>query len=288
MTDYRSDPNEFCMDGHVHSSPANIEPVIASARTKGLDAIVLTDMNHTDTFDTLDVSRSGNRSLILPPDYFITKLGETTILVDIPKDEYNQLIIEKGEEIRTDRGDILAWGLEKKVEGGRPITYTLLRIFEQGAIAGFPHIDARIFNGVGEEKLYELLKLSNMMQESESLDLRENPLFLETNGQCDPRLDIIHHDSDASRLANYWGFALFANSDAHCNYYFQARNVGKYYSAIPKGLINPLVFKESLKEVILYHRNQIKIGGEKNNFLSTGCWMTEMKIRQLLSKLSKH
>ena len=82
------------IDLHVHTSPASpcssatVEEIIQEAKRIGLDGICLTDHNHVwDPDEVADLMR-----------------------------EYNFLIL-RGNEITTDQGDVVVFGLEKEIKG---------------------------------------------------------------------------------------------------------------------------------------------------------------------------
>jgi len=113
-------PIKFLVDLHIHTSPASpcssvgIEDVVQRAKEAGLNAICLTDHNY---------------------------LWERETVEEIMRKE--GMLILRGNEITTDQGDMLVFGLEKNIEG----IIRLQELREEVLKAGGAMIAAHPFRG---------------------------------------------------------------------------------------------------------------------------------------------
>lgn len=107
------------IDIHVHThysdSTGSVAEVIDAARRRGLDGVAITDHR------TL---RGAEKALAMRPD----------------------LVILPGEEIETDRGDILALGVRRVIPDGLPIREAIRRVHSQGGLVVVPHPTIPLFS----------------------------------------------------------------------------------------------------------------------------------------------
>jgi predicted metal-dependent phosphoesterase TrpH len=165
-------PQRWWVDLHCHtwfsrdglSSP---EAVIAAARRRRLDRLTITDHN------TIAGALAAQR---LAPDLIIV-----------------------GEEIKTDRGELLAYFVQEEIPRGLPIEEVLHRLHEQGAVISVSHpLDRyRCNSTMGRETLSEIIHRVDAIE-----------VF---NSRCLWSAD----NQQAAELARQCGLPGTAGSDAH-------------------------------------------------------------------------
>ena len=177
------------IDLHVHTFPASqcassdVDKVIKEAKRIGLDGICLTDHNHVWSRDDVDELRRKHGFLVL-----------------------------RGNEITTDQGDILVFGLEKNFQGIVPLEDLRKEVVQAGGfmIAAHPFRGFLTFGatqlGLTPEKAMERAMFS-MVDSMEVL-----------NGKVTPS-----ENEFSSRVAAGLGFVGAGGSDAH-----HADEVGVY------------------------------------------------------------
>ena len=112
-------------DMHVHTLHSERcgwmrpERLVEHAKEKGLNGLAVTDHN------TIDGARE---------------------VIDIVRDEHMELSVLIGEEISTDRGEVLAYFINKEIEPG-PFLEVLTEIRRAGGISAIPHPFERIRKG---------------------------------------------------------------------------------------------------------------------------------------------
>lgn len=118
------------LDMHVHTLHSkkcgwmSPERLIEHAKEKGLDGLAVTDHNTID--GALEV-------------------------FDIVRDEQMELFVIIGEEISTDRGEVLAYFINKEIKEG-PFSEVLAQIKRSGGISAIPHPFDRIRKGFNNVK----------------------------------------------------------------------------------------------------------------------------------------
>ncbi|MEM2112019.1 MAG: CehA/McbA family metallohydrolase [Candidatus Bathyarchaeia archaeon] len=117
------------IDIHVHTwfsdSTGSVEEVMETAQRKGLDGIAITD------HDTIEGACEA-----------LKKKGS--------------LIVIPGEEVETDRGEILALGIEKAIPRRLPIVEAINMVHIQGGLVIIPHPTVPFFNKLKEETMKKL------------------------------------------------------------------------------------------------------------------------------------
>jgi predicted metal-dependent phosphoesterase TrpH len=157
------------LHSHTCFSPDSLarpEAIVAACRRRGIAKIAITD--HNTIAGALAAAR-------LAPDLVIV-----------------------GEEIMTDRGELIAWFVQEEVPRGLSPAATLARLREQGAVIGIPHpLDGLRRSAMGAETTLALL---------DQVDALE--VF---NARCLRSSD----NEAAQRLAVAHGKPGTAGSDAH-------------------------------------------------------------------------
>jgi hypothetical protein len=157
------------LHSHTCFSPDSLarpEAIVAACRRRGIAKIAITD--HNTIAGALAAAR-------LAPDLVIV-----------------------GEEIMTDRGELIAWFVQEEVPRGLSPAATLARLREQGAVIGIPHpLDGLRRSAMGAETTLALL---------DQVDALE--VF---NARCLRSSD----NEAAQRLAVAYGKPGTAGSDAH-------------------------------------------------------------------------
>ena len=117
------------IDMHVHTSYSDSkgspEEVIKTAKNKGLDGIAITDHN------TLKGAKASMNI-------------------------HSNLIIIPGEEIKTDKGDILAFGIERTIPANLPLEEAIRRVHLQNGLVFIPHPTVPFFGKLKEEEIRHL------------------------------------------------------------------------------------------------------------------------------------
>lgn len=117
------------IDIHVHTwysdSEGSVGHIIEVARRKGLDGVAITD-HHT--------LRGAREAL----------------------SKKSGLIIVPGEEINTDRGDILALGIRKEIPERLPIAEAIAQVHRQNGLVVIPHPTIPLFSKIKESDLRRL------------------------------------------------------------------------------------------------------------------------------------
>ena len=206
------------IDLHVHSSPASpcssvsVEELVAEARTIGLDGICLCDHNHVWGGDALEELRQKHGYLILG-----------------------------GNEITTDQGDILVFGLEEDVQG----VIQLKELRERVLRAGGFMIVAHPFRG------FLTFGIGYLGLTPEKA--RERPVFKWVDA-----VEVLNckvsekENSFAARVAEDLCLPVTGGSDAHgigevglyaTRFPGTVRNERDLIGALKKGLFAPIAFR---------------------------------------------
>ena len=166
---------KLCADLHIHTlyskdSLSRVEDVLAAAEKKGLHAIAITDHDEIDgAFEARDLARQKGLAL--------------------------QVII--GEEVSTDRGDLLVYFLKKRIAPGR-LGDVLAEVKRQGAVCSAAHPYDFVRHGINLEQL-PTRQLSA---------IRAVEAF-------NARVSVPAHNPRAEKFALSHGKALLAGRDAH-------------------------------------------------------------------------
>jgi predicted metal-dependent phosphoesterase TrpH len=185
----RKNSNHFCMEIHVHSTPASpcstipVHQHIIDAKKMGLDGIVLTDHNHVWPEEQIQDLR---------------KRFEFPVL--------------GGTEITTDHGDILVYGFYDTIKGIIPLKELRKKVVNQGGFMAAAH-PFRAFLLIGGHQLNTKVKTASQKQIFEYVDAIE--IF---NGKCSDSENQL-----AAEVAKYLGLKGIAGSDAH-----EAGSIGRF------------------------------------------------------------
>jgi predicted metal-dependent phosphoesterase TrpH len=169
-------------DLHMHTiysydGTASVPAVLARARQVGLDVIAITD--HDEIRGTL-------QAFELAPEFGIEVIP--------------------GIEITTAEGDLLALFVTEKIEPGRPLIETVIKVGEAGGICIVPHPTAR---GMGMKSL----SIPTVLQALQYPDARRILLGIETYNAT--ALDRESNQHAQTIVAEYPGIAQIGDSDAH-------------------------------------------------------------------------
>lgn len=154
---------------HVHTnysdSKASVLEVIEAAKNKGLDGMAITDHH--------------------------TLLGAKEAM-----SVENDLVIIPGEEVRTDRGEILAFGIKELVPKELPIEEAIRMVHLQNGLVFIPHPTVPFFGKLKESEMSTL------------------PIDgLEVFSAISPLAG--HYASKNIAMAERLGFSMIASSDSH-------------------------------------------------------------------------
>ncbi len=210
----------FSRDGL--SSP---EEVIAAARRRGLDRLAITD--HNTIAGALEAHR-------LAPDLIII-----------------------GEEIKTDRGELLAYFVQEEIPAGTPMDEALQWLREQGAVISVSHpLDRyRRSSAVGRETLLTIIFRVDAIE-----------VF---NSRCLWPAD----NEEAARLARQFGLPGTAGSDAHA-----AVEIGRAGLELP-----PFEDAESFRQSLTQARVVGRLSGlEVRAYSLYARWRNELRVRRVL------
>jgi predicted metal-dependent phosphoesterase TrpH len=138
-----SNDNTWLIEMHCHTqwskdSLATFEQVVASARRRGIDRILLTD--HNTAQGAFEWAKRA-------PDLFIP-----------------------GEEIMTTQGELLAWFVKESVPRKLTPQETIKRLRDQGAVIGVAHPFDRVRKGAWEE--HDLLEIVDQVDTIEAFNAR--------------------------------------------------------------------------------------------------------------------
>jgi predicted metal-dependent phosphoesterase TrpH len=177
----RKDSNNFCMDLHMHSSPASPcstireDQLIIEAKNSGIKGIVLTDHNYIWPQDQIQELRK----------------------------RYNFPVFG-GNEIITDQGDVLVYGFNENIKGIIPIEELRKKVVDQGGFMAAAH-PFRAFLIIGGHLLHTKVKNASRKRIFEYVDAIE--VF---NGNCTD-----DENQLALNVAKYLGLKGIAGSDTH-------------------------------------------------------------------------
>ncbi len=189
------DPSEdFFIDLHVHTSPASpcssapVDDLIKEARRIGLNGICLTDHNHVWQADEVEELRRKHNFLVL-----------------------------RGNEITTEQGDMLVFGLEKDIKGiiNLEDLYKEVQKADAFMIVAHPFRGFLIF-GAGQVGLTPKKAM-------------ERPLFKLVDGIEIMNGKVTEKENNfAAQVASGLGLPVTGGSDAH-----EVEEVGKYATCFP-------------------------------------------------------
>ncbi|MFQ6095579.1 MAG: CehA/McbA family metallohydrolase, partial [Candidatus Bathyarchaeia archaeon] len=157
------------IDMHVHTnysdSKGTVEEVIKMAENNGLNGIAITDHN---TLEGAKVAMEMRSNLIVIP----------------------------GEEVETEKGDILALGIKEAIPANLPIEEAIHRVHLQGGLVFIPHPTIPFFGKLKES------------------DMRRLPIDgLEVFSAISPFAN--HYASKNMDIAKRLGLPMIAGSDSH-------------------------------------------------------------------------
>ena len=202
-------PGGLVIDLHVHSLPASpcssiaVEQLIEEAKEIGLDGICLTDHNHSWASDMVEGLRQKHSFLIL-----------------------------KGNEITTEQGDILVFGLEEDVKGIIKLAELRGKVLRAGGfmIAAHPFRGFLTF-GVGYLGLTKEKAMARpVFKWVDAVEVLNSKVSEEEN-------------SFAARVADGLGLPVTGGSDAH-----GPGEVGNYATRFPGRIQNEQDLIEALKK----------------------------------------
>jgi len=177
----RKDSKYFCMDLHVHSTPASacstvrVSQHIIDAKKMGIQGIVLTDHNY-----------------IWPEE----QIQELKTRYEFP--------VFCGNEITTEHGDVLVYGFKKNLKGLISIQDLRKQVIDQGGFMAAAH-PFRGFLLIGGNQLSLSVKQASRKRIFEYVDAIEIG-----NGQCTDAENQL-----AFKVAQYLGLKGIAGSDSH-------------------------------------------------------------------------
>ena len=212
------------IDMHVHTdysdSSGSVEQVIEAAKNRGLDGIAITDH---DTLEGAEVAMS----------------------------EQNDLIIIPGEEVKTDRCEILAIGIWEPVPEELPLEEAIRRVHLQNGLVFVPHPTIPFFGKLKES------------------EMRKLPIDgLEVFSSISPLAN--YYASKNEAMAKRLGILMIAGSDSH-----RAETVGDAYTIVEVNDRSLTSVLEALKlgRTEMYCRSsklkfKIRALGHTVNFLS--------------------
>ncbi len=177
---------EFRADLHMHTccsvdSLAEPEAMISAAVKKGLSAIAITD--HNEIAGALEVQKIAQQK----------KLPMQVII---------------GEEVLTDKGDLLVYFLKRKIEKGS-LEYVLAEVKRQGAVCCAAHPYDFTRHGIPLDNLG-----SSALSKIDAIEA------------FNARITVPSHNAKALSFAQKQGKPIFAGSDAH-----HPSEVGAAYAA---------------------------------------------------------
>lgn len=200
-------PNQTVIDLHVHTAPASpcssisVDAVVAEAKAIGLDGIVLTDHNHVWKHSDIDDLRQRHGFLVLG-----------------------------GNEVITDQGDVLVYGLDKDIQG----VIKLPELSEIAKEAGAYMVVAHPFRGFlifGSQELgltVEKAAAREMFTMANALEVLNGKVTAEEN-------------RFAQSVADKIGLAGVAGSDTH-----ETGSVGTYATVFSGTIKNEKDLVEAL------------------------------------------
>lgn len=258
--------SEYKFDFHMHVPPWRIRETLAKAMLRGLNAIAFTDYDNTSAFDNLLKNNFQGEPILDPRGWKLLQIAEPVIRAS--KGEYYIDII-KGEEVKSQDGDILALGIKHPIIGGAPADWTLETIYQQNGIAVFPHLAASYFGGCGE----------NLFRSVEG-HFRGEPLALEVNAQFP---ELFSWNDTARKLGIEYNLPVFASSDIHGKHLWEHQKVGLRYHTSVHGIYsdNPL---EDLKKAMKERPGSFREEGNANNLLETIAWNAHSFARNFPGK----
>jgi len=177
----RKDSNNFCMDLHMHSSPASPcstireYQLIIEAKNSGIKGIVLTDHNYVWPQEQIQALR-----------------------------KRYEFPVFSGNEITTDQGDVLVYGFYENIKGIIPIEELRKKVVDQGGFMAAAH-PFRAFLVIGGHLLNTNVKNASRKRIFEYVDAIE--IF---NGKCTD-----NENQVALNVAKFLGLKGIAGSDAH-------------------------------------------------------------------------
>ncbi len=197
------------IDLHVHTSPASpcssapVDDIIEEAKRIGLDGICLTDHNHVWTYEAVEDLRQRHGLLVL-----------------------------RGNEITTDQGDMLVFGLEKDIRGIITLEELRKEVLEaEGCIIAAHPFRGFLTFGVG--------KLGLSPEKA-----MERPLFKWVDGVEVLNSKVTQKENAlASRVAEGLDLTAIGGSDSH-----EVMAVGIYATSFSAGIRDERELIEALKK----------------------------------------
>ena len=189
----------FVIDLHVHTSQASpcssapVDELIRQAKRSGLDAVCLTDHNHVWNPDAVEELRRKHDFLVL-----------------------------RGNEVTTDQGDMLVYGLDKEIKGITPLAQLRQDVLAAGAFMAAAHpFRGFLLLGVGGLGLtVERAVERELFAMVDGLEIRNGKVTAEEN-------------AFAQQVAATLGLPALGGSDAH-----QVGEVGRYATCFEEPVRN--------------------------------------------------
>jgi hypothetical protein len=268
------------IDSHTHIPPKMLDLALHSGIANGLGGIIITDYSGVAPFEALQTNRHDRTPVLHHQHWDIKKTNDPRVLrVDHARDGVQGTIyVGKGQEVESEKGHILALGIEKAIPAGMSWDKTLDAIYEQKGIAVFAHLFGKHSGGCGQKVFEEAWKRYS----GRALGLEENAQYWNSNTNF-----------QANQLATRLGAPLLFNSDIHGAYsismfgrpYVQANLFGKkLYSFFP-GVFGSSLF-DGMKEVMINRPSSIGRGGEYNATMETVSWWVDSIRKNGWKKIS--
>ncbi|MBS3128330.1 PHP domain-containing protein [Candidatus Woesearchaeota archaeon] len=261
----------FSFDGQVHVPPERLEETLRCALQRKLDAISFTDYNTTLTFDLLSENKDSHGKKILSSDWKIYPQEKNILLI---KKNNKKIFVIKGEEVTSQQGHVLLWGIQKAVPPNLPLTTTLQKTFSQGGIAVFAHPFTSFFHGCGKENILAMKKR-----------FPHQPLGVEQNAQVSSSW--LSDNLRVKTFAKEQGLPCFGSSDLHGRYRQEHTKIGLLlHTKIPSKYITPQNLLPSFRKVMLHHPSSLQVHGIENNLSHVLFWNCCSLQKQPYHKLS--
>ena len=253
---------QFRFDGQLHIPQDRLMTSIEVASSNKLDAIAYTDYSHTKNFDFL-AEKNNVRMTATSRAWKVEHVSPVVLRLHSGEDD---LYVIKAEEIKTNQGHILAWGIRHALPSGEEYYDTMQQIFDQGGLVVFDHLLSKRFNGCGAQVFLDALD-----------QFPGEPIAVEQNGQIP---DYYSFNQDVADLARTHGVACFGTSDIHGKYLKEYMKIGKrLHSVIDGDYITPSDIIGSLKYIMYSEPEAVTIEGKVNSYFESLAWNLE-SIRQ--------
>lgn len=254
-------------DLHSHIPEPRAQEAFETAIKRGMNLIAVTDYSGTALFDNLSSSNSYSGKPILGRTWDIQRKSPNLLRLF---NSTGEIYLAKGQEVKSNKGHILAIGISKAIESGKEPAETINDIYSGGGFAILAHPTASTSGGVGE---LEIRRLNDKMHDK---------LFLEENAQYfnwDLPFGLFSYNSQSRELSRTLSVPLFHNSDIHGRYNQDHLGYGEKLHNFISGLkVNDNILEQILQTA---KRNPrlIKSEGKYNTLSQTASWWGD-SIRQ--------